>query len=173
MVDPNPVREAVIEKIRDMGIPFERHDHAPVMTIAASAELEDYCEACSVKTLFLREKNRYFLLMLPGAKRFQSKALAAAAGMKHVSFGSPEKLSEYLGTYPGAVSCLALLNDTEHHVELFIDAEVLDMEKIDCHPTTNDCSLRIAVKDILTVFLPAVGHEPHPVELGRRDPTSV
>ena len=53
------------------------------------------------------------------------------------------------------------------------DTEVIAMAKIDCHPTTNDCSLRIAVKDIMDVFLPAVGHEAHLVELGPRTPISV
>lgn len=148
-----------------MGLPFERHDHAPVYTMAASAELPDYDEACAVKTLFLREKDRYFLLMLPGAKRFSSKTFASQTGMKHITFGSPEKLAEYLGTYPGAVSCLALLNDTEHRVELFIDKDVLSKERIDCHPTVSDCSLRIALRDLLRIFLPAIGHTAQSIEL--------
>lgn len=150
-------KEEIIAELRRLGIPFERFDHEKVFTIDASRRLPEWREDTSCKTLFLREKERYFLLMLPGGKRFSSRSLRAS-GFRHVTFASPEKLSEMLGIYPGSVSALALINDTEGRVELFVDSELLGRELIDCHPADNGCSLRMKTEDLLERWVPATGH---------------
>jgi Ala-tRNA(Pro) deacylase len=162
-------KEEIIAELRRLGIAFERFDHERVYTIDASKKLPDWREDTSCKTLFLREKERYFLLMLPGEKRFSAKALRAS-GFRHVTFAEPEKLSEMLGIYPGSVSALSLINDTEGRVELFADSELLGRELIDCHPADNACTLRMKTKDLLERFVPATGHAYTPIVIERPAP---
>ena len=64
-----------------------------------------------------------------------------------------------LHTYPGAVSVLSLIYDKEKRVQLLIDKGLMNVTYIGCHPCTNTCSLKIKMEDILTVWLPATGHD--------------
>ena len=43
--------------------------------------------------------------------------------------------------------------------ELRIDKGLMNVTYIGCHPCTNTCSLKIKMEDILTVWLPATGHD--------------
>lgn len=43
-------------------------------------------------------------------------------------------------------------------VRSYINA-LMNVTYIGCHPCTNTCSLKIKMEDILTVWLPATGHD--------------
>ena len=51
---------------------------------------------------------------------------------------------KYLGLEPGSVSPLGLINDTEHHVHLFLDACLKDAETLSFHP--NDCRGTVVIR---------------------------
>ena len=40
-----------------------------------------------------------------------------------------------------------------------MDSELLREEYLGCHPCVNTSSLRIAMRDLLEVFLPCTGHD--------------
>ena len=82
-----------------------------------------------------------------------------------LSFASAEHMEQYLDIHPGAVSVLGLANDVEGAVNLLIDEDLLAAACIGCHPCVNTASLRLAVSDILEVFLPAVRHRFRTVRL--------
>ena len=50
------------------------------------------------------------------------------------------------------------MNDTENHVRLLIDEDILSWEYVGCHPCVNTASLKISVKDLVEKFLPEVKH---------------
>lgn len=54
-------------------------------------------------------------------------------------------------------------------MELLADEEVLQAEAFGCHPCVNTSSLRLKVKDLLEIFLPAVGHTCRKVTLPREE----
>ena len=43
-------------------------------------------------------------------------------------------------------------------VKLLIDKEIMRTDYIGCHPCENTYSLKLKTKDILDIFLPAIGH---------------
>lgn len=51
------------------------------------------------------------------------------------------------------------MNDTENHVQLLIDEDVLNSEYVGCHPCINTSSLRLRTKDLVETILPAIHHE--------------
>ena len=68
--------EIIERKLRELGIPYERHDHAPIMTVEEGRVLaREYGSFC-IKNLFLTARKRFCLLMMPSEKSFSSKALA-------------------------------------------------------------------------------------------------
>ncbi|MDE7428950.1 MAG: prolyl-tRNA synthetase associated domain-containing protein, partial [Lachnospiraceae bacterium] len=117
--------------------------------------------------LFLcnRQKTDFYLLMMPGLKKFKTKELSAQLGTARLSFAEAEYMEEFLNITPGSVSVMGLMNDKEHRVRLLIDQELLQDEFVGCHPCVNTASLKIRMKDILEKFLPHVAHDYTTVEL--------
>ena len=74
-------------------------------------------------------------------------------------------MERYLGVTPGSVTVLGLMNDTEKHVRLIIDEDVLKEEWFGCHPCKNTSSVKFPTADLMEKLLPAVGHEPTIVTL--------
>ncbi|MBO7710358.1 MAG: prolyl-tRNA synthetase associated domain-containing protein, partial [Lachnospiraceae bacterium] len=98
------------------------------------------------------------LLMMPGDKKFKTKELSAQIGSARLSFADADAMLKYLDIEPGAVSIMGLMNDSEKHVQLLIDEDVLEDEYIGCHPCVCTSSLKLRTKDVLEKFLPAAEH---------------
>jgi Ala-tRNA(Pro) deacylase len=111
------------------------------------------------KNLFLcnRQKTNFYLLLMPD-KVFKTKELSSQIQSARLSFGSPEDMEALLGVTPGSATVFGLMNDPEGRVQLLIDEDLLAQEFWGCHPCVNTSSLRIASRDVLERFLPAVGH---------------
>ena len=154
-------REARVYALLDsLGMEYERLDHEPAQTMEICREIDESLGALICKNLFLcnRQGTAHYLLMMPGDKPFRTKELSAQINSSRLSFASPERMLEYLDILPGAVSVMGLMNDTEQHVQLLIDEDVLKNEYVGCHPCVNTSSLRIRTADLVERFLPAVGH---------------
>ena len=117
-------------------------------------------ETAICKNLFLcnRQETDFYLLLMPGDKPFKTKNLSAQIGSARLSFAKPEYMEKYLDITPGSVSVMGLMNDTENCVQLLIDEDILASELVGCHPCENTSSLSFRVRDLIDVFLPAVGH---------------
>ena len=113
------------------------------------------------KNLFLcnAQKTKFYMLMMPGTKKFKTKNLSKQINSARLSFAGDEFMEKFLDITPGSVSVLGLANDTENQVQLLIDADVLKDEYIGCHPCINTSSLKIKTADLLEKILPAVHHE--------------
>lgn len=157
-----PKEERVYDLLERLGVPFERVDHDAVGTIEGCAEIEKLLEIEICKNLFLRNSkgDQYYLLMLPGGKHLVTKDLAKKIGSTRLSFGTPEKMEEYLDITPGSVSVLGLMNDHENNIQLLVDNDIKKWEYFGCHPCINTSSLKIKTADLFSKILPAVGHEP-------------
>ena len=157
-----PKEERVYDLLERLDVPFERVDHDAVGTIEGCAEIEKLLDIEICKNLFLRNSkgDQYYLLMLPGGKHLVTKDLAKKIGSTRLSFGTPEKMAEYLDITPGSVSVLGLMNDHENNIQLLVDNDIKKWEYFGCHPCINTSSLKIKTADLFSKILPAVGHEP-------------
>lgn len=154
-----------------LGIKYERVDHEAAETMEICREIDLVLDALICKNLFLcnRQGTAFYLLMMPGDKPFKTKELSAQINSARLSFAGAEKMEEYLDILPGAVSVMGLANDTENHVQLLIDEDVLKGEYVGCHPCVNTSSLRLKVSDLVERFLPAVHHSYVTVHLNGGD----
>ena len=157
-----PKEERVYDLLERLDVPFERVDHDAVGTIEGCAEIEKLLDIEICKNLFLRNSkgDQYYLLMLPGGKHLVTKDLAKKIVSTRLSFGTPEKMEEYLDITPGSVSVLGLMNDHENNIQLLVDNDIKKWEYFGCHPCINTSSLKIKTADLFSKILPAVGHEP-------------
>ncbi len=131
-------------------IPFERCDHPPVYTCEQAEGLVPAAPGAHTKNLLLRDKKgrNHFLVVVGYEKAVDIKALSRLLGVSNLSFASPQRLMKYLGVEPGAVSLLAIINDTESAVEVILDRSLWRAEMLRCHPLVNTSTLSIARRDI-------------------------
>lgn len=158
----------VYELLDRLNIPYERIDHRETNTMEACQAVDEALQGAMIcKNLFLcnRQRTAFYLLMMPGDKAFKTKELSVQIGSSRLSFGEAVYMERYLHISPGSVSVMGLMNDTECRVQLLIDRDLLEGEFFGCHPCMNTSSIRLRMKDLLDIFLPAVGHEPLYVEL--------
>ena len=142
-----------------LAIPYSRMDHTATATMEDCHDIDTRLDIAICKNLFLcnAQKTDFYLLMMPGEKKFKTAVLSKQIGSARLSFAGPEFMEEFLDITPGSVSVLGLMNDKNHRVRLLID--VIDHhEYIGCHPCINTSSLRIRTTDLLEKFLPYVEH---------------
>lgn len=149
------------ELLDSLSIPYTRLDHDATASIELCHDVEQLLGISICKNLFLcnAQKTKFYLLMMPGDKKFKTKNLSKQINSARLSFADDAHMEEFLDITPGSVSILGLANDTENRVTLLIDSDVLKDESIGCHPCINTSSLKIKTADILEKFLPAVHHE--------------
>ncbi|MCR5147862.1 MAG: prolyl-tRNA synthetase associated domain-containing protein [Eubacterium sp.] len=159
------------EYLDNLGIEYKRTDHERADNMEACNEIDAILGVIICKNLFLcnRQKTKYYLLMMPGDKKFKTKELSSQINSARLSFASAEDMLKYLDIEPGAVSIMGLMNDKDHEVQLLIDEDVLKDEYVGCHPCVCTSSLKIKTSDIIDKFLPSVGHEPMIVHLVGED----
>lgn len=150
-----------------LGIPYDRLDHEPAMTMDICAAIDRSLGALICKNLLLcnRQCTSFYMLMMPGDKIFKTKDLSAQINSSRLSFADGRYMEEYLDITPGSLSILGLMNDREGKVQLLIDEEVLQGEFVGCHPCINTSSLRLRREDITEKLIPALGHDPIIVQL--------
>lgn len=154
-----------------LGISYVRLHHSAHATIEACAEVDQLLGTKICKNLFLcnRQKTDFYLVMMPGDKKFKTKELSSQLGVARLSFAEESFMEEFLDITPGSVSVLGLMNDTQNRVRLIIDRDVITQDCIACHPCINTASLRFSTRDLLEKVLPAVHHEPTIVTLTGED----
>jgi Ala-tRNA(Pro) deacylase len=141
---------------------YQRVEHAPVYTCAEAERERPPLPAASLKNLFLRDKKgrRFFLAVTACEKSLDFSRLAEQVGVSKLSFGSEGDLERLLGVGRGAVTVLGLVNDADHRVELWVDAQVWASENFLCHPLVNTATLVLS-KESLERFFTLGGHTVH------------
>lgn len=149
----NP-QEEILQFLNQHQIKFERLDHPPLFTCD---DAEKYglppLPGADTKNLFLKDnKNNHFLVVTTCRKKVALNDLKRLLGLKSLSFGSPEKLEEYLGVKPGAVTSLGIYFDKDKKVKVFIDKIVWEASHVQCHPCTNEATLTIEIEEYKKFF---------------------
>jgi len=154
-------RQDLLAFLDGLGIAHSTKDHAPVFTVAESAALRDEIPGGHTKNLFVKDKkDRYFLLTVEENAVVDLKQVHTIIGASgRVSFGKAEKLMEYLGVIPGAVTALGAINDTGNNVTFVLDAHLMHDDIVNCHPLSNDATTSLASADLIR-FMEATGHKP-------------
>jgi len=163
-----PMRDAMTKTADDLfallaelDIEVTTVEHPPLFTVGESQSLRGQIAGGHTKNLFVKDKkDRFFLLTVEEDAQVDLKQVHQIIGASsRVSFGKPEKLMEYLGVIPGAVTAFGAINDAGGAVTFVLDAALMRHETINAHPLVNTATTSIRADD-LVAFLRATGHEP-------------
>lgn len=163
-----PQEAAAFDLLESLGIAYDRVTSDPADNMEKCAAVSAVLGMPICKNLFLcnRQETSFYLLMIPGDKKFKTKELSSQIGSARLSFAKDTYMEEFLDITPGSMSVLGLMNDKENRVQLLIDEDVLRGKYIGCHPCINTSSLRLRTEDLLQKIIPAMEHEPIFVKLG-------
>src|SRR5512133_3736315 len=127
--------------LSDLAIPFEYHEHPPAPTIEEAMKYW--------KDLFFRNHkgNRHYLVILKHTMQMGIHDLEKQLKQGKLSFASDQRMMKYLGVTPGSVTPFGLINDTEHHVHVFLDHNLLESKTISFHPCINTASIILKFED--------------------------
>jgi len=152
--------EELFQRLDDLAIAHETAHHRAVHTVAEAQDVRDQIAGAHNKNLFLRDKKKQiWLICTLEDKPIDLKQLPGMIGATRLSFGSSDRLAEYLGVLPGSVTPFALINDPEVRVKVVLDAEMLAHEQLNFHPLINTMTTTISSPDLLR-FVQACGHTP-------------
>lgn len=157
----------VYDFLDSLRVSYQRVDHEPAMTIKACEDVDKIMNTHMCKNLFLcnRQETDFYLLLMPGEKKFKTKELSSQIGSSRLSFASEIYMEKFLDITPGSVSVMGLMNDKEDHVSLLIDEDLLKETHLGCHPCINTSSLSIRMDDLMNIVIPAMKHSPRFVNL--------
>ena len=143
-------REKALSLLKSLEIPFELEEHPAVFTIGEMDSLGIAWRGEVCKNLFLRDaKGRnHYLVVLPGQKRAELKAIAAQIGSSALSFASESRLMERLGLEKGAVTPLGVVNNTDHDVVVVFDEDLLATGRVGVHPNDNTATVWLRFGDL-------------------------
>lgn len=139
----------VLEKL---GINYEYHEHPPAPTIEIAVRYwKDILNTTHCKNIFFRNHkgNRHYLVVFDHQKELSIHDLEKYLRQGKLTFASEQRMQKYLGLMPGSVSPFGLINDTEHHVHLFLDEDLKRNPNISFHPNDNRASLVISYDDFM------------------------
>ena len=145
--------------LSEHSIAYQRVDHPPVFTCEEAEQLVPPTPGADTKNLLVRDKKgrRHFLVVVGYDKSVDLKALSSTLGVSNLSLASSERLGRHLGVEPGAVSLLAVVNDSDGAVEVVLDADLWKADVLRCHPLVNTSTLAIHRDDIERI-LEITGH---------------
>ena len=155
------------EFLDSLGIEYRFYEHEPVENMDDCKEVAKISGAQFCKNLFLqnRQGTEFYLLLIDQDKKFRTAEVSKLIGKSRLSFGSPDKLYEYLGVHGGAITPVGLMFDTSHKVQVLIDRSLLDMKEISVHPLVNNATLVIKTTDITRTLMDKTGHSPIFIEI--------
>jgi Ala-tRNA(Pro) deacylase len=162
--------EALMARLSELGIEFTLHRHKAVFTVAEAETVEYGIPGTHCRNLFLRDKKKNnFLIVLQNSTEIDIKKLQPLIGADKISFGSSDRLFEYLGVRPGSVCPYAIINDTKNEVKIILDKSMMEVERVNYHPLINTMTIG-TTPDELIKFIESTGHTPHIIDLSAAAP---
>lgn len=162
--------QQLMDKLDALSIPYELHEHEAVFTVAESEAVDKQIDAHHTRNMYLRTKKKEnFLVTLTHDTPIDLKKLEDIIGVKRFSFGSPDRLMEYLGVYPGSVTPLAMVNATPGDIEIILEEKMMQADKVAYHPLLNTMTVVITPADLIR-FLKECGHTPRILDFSMAAP---
>ncbi len=149
------LQRKIYESFSALGIPFQRVDTDPGITMEDCRNIDARIGVRIVKTIFLcnRQQTEFYLYVTTDDKPFVTREFCGALGIPRVSFASAEKLWELTGVQVGATTVLSAILPSAAGVHLVIDRSVAEGEWFACTDGTATCFVKLKTSDLLEKYL--------------------
>ena len=127
--------DQLLSILSDLKIKFDLYNHKPLFTVEDTKKLKrqiflDDQNSGQIKNLYLRDKKKNnYLFVCEQSKIVNLQILKDKLNSSRLSFGSDERLFEFLGVYSGAVSPFCMINGKKN-VQLIFEIELKNFKNL-------------------------------------------
>ncbi len=146
--------EKVLSYLHNRQIEYDIYYHPPLPTIDEAMLYWSNIDATHCKNLFFRNHkgDKHYLILLNHRSNMDIHSLEKRLKEGKLSFASEARMIKHLGVKPGSVSFFGLINNTEKNVILFIEKNLLTVNKISFHPNDNRATVVISGDDFRKIL---------------------
>lgn len=154
------------KKMKELDISFEVVEHPPALTTEEADSYIVGIEGVRTKTMFLtnKKKTNFYLIIMDEFKRLNMNKFKEIVNEKQIKMASEEVLFNKMKLKPGVVSPFGVLNNSDRDVQIFIDKDIVEEERMSFHPNTNEKTVFVATKDLFK-FLENMNYKVSIIEL--------
>lgn len=158
-------KQEVIDLLDSKKIKYEIVEHPAVFTIDEMLECNLPHPEQIAKNLFVRDdkKQKYYLITCLEDKKINLKDFRNEHGTRPLSFASEDDLMAKMGVIRGAVTPLAILNNEDKDVIVFMDKDY-EHKVMGIHPCDNTATVYINARDV-SKLIKDHGNELHFIKL--------
>ena len=140
----------IYDILKELDIRYEEIEHKATYTAeeALQENIANRIDGIGCKNLFVKSKNKYYLIFIKAEKRAELKLVAELLNETRLSFASEKELKDILNLTIGSVTPFGLVNDRDNLVTLLIDKE-LENQKVLVHPNVNTKTVSIQLSDLI------------------------
>ncbi|MBL4588842.1 MAG: prolyl-tRNA synthetase associated domain-containing protein [Alphaproteobacteria bacterium] len=139
--------------LKELNIDYKLHRHEAVFSVNDAEKVEHDIEGAHCRNLFLRDKKKnMFLVTAQNETKIDLKKLEKRLACARISFGSPERLFQYLGVRPGSVCPFAIINDKDHEVRSILEEDMMNQPLVAYHPLFNTMTIVLTPTDLIKFF---------------------
>lgn len=162
--------QALMDHLTSLGIAFTLYEHEAVFTVEQANKIDAMIPGTHTRNLFLKDKKgAMFLVTLRHDTRVDLNKLNVLLGAGRFSFGSPERLWQYLGVRPGSVTPFSIINDKNHDVVTVLEKGMMEQEIVNYHPLLNTMTVSLTPAGLME-FLKSIQVEPRILDLSSACP---
>ncbi len=153
-------KQDLFKQLIALNIKYILYEHEPLFTVEQAQKISLNIPGGHIKNLFLKDDNgKFWLIVAQDHTKIELKKVAQMMNAPKLRFANEQLLMEYLGVKPGSVTPFALINDTNHTVNVILDAVLLTFDTINAHPLQNDATIGVNQSDFKK-FLKYTQHAP-------------
>lgn len=147
-------QKLVYDTLQKLGISYEYYESPRDFSSEDDGAFWEKIGATRCKNLFLRNHkgNRHFLLIADFYKDIKIKNLEDKFKKGKISFASQKRIDKWIKSEIGAISVFSLLNDTNNHVEVFIDNSLIDKHYLTFLPNERNALIKISNDDFVKIL---------------------
>ena len=154
------LRRQLFDCLTKLDIEVDVTSHHPVHTAKDAHTHRLLWPGGHCKSLLLVNKQRrFYLIVMPDCPKLDLSTFAQQHNTGRLSFAKPHDIWRLLRVKPGSLSPLGLLFDTDHEIDVCIDAALMDHAILHLHPLINTQTLHLS-SNALSHFLTHTGHTP-------------
>ncbi len=155
-------KATILQRLRDLSIPCEVHEHAPAYTMADCLALPYAApDVTFCKNILLcnRQQTAFYLYVTLPDKAFRTADVSKKLGSSRLSFAPADCLPRMLQLESGSLSPLGLWFDTAGQIQLVFDAQVRRSGRIAFHPCDNTATVVFQQDIFWQQVVPTLKHE--------------
>ena len=147
-------QDIVYSTLNKLDIPFEYYQSPEDFSSEDDIQFWKNINATRCKNLFMRNHkgDRHFLIISDFYKNIEIRILEQKLKKGKISFASQERIDKWIKGTIGAISIFSLLNDTQNHVEVFIDESLKDQLKLTFLPNELNALISISFENFIKIL---------------------